>query len=218
MPVSYDAALALVKKHKTELSVADPDEYIENLTKLIGGQPDDRRAAVTIAVGAAQSLITIGVAVFGALAVFILNYRSTHSDLGSSLSVWLLVIAAAVTLLSMWSGYKAIGIAYQRGQRPSGADPSWSTKPLASWLGFQSMSGLVALAFFGAAAFFWQSPPMTKGLSASPVAPGSVAPTCADALVVEGEWTRLEVRSAKTAITLPTSSTGGSSSYLIDRR
>jgi hypothetical protein len=34
MPVSYDAALALLERHKAELPVANPDEYIENLTNI----------------------------------------------------------------------------------------------------------------------------------------------------------------------------------------
>jgi hypothetical protein len=89
---------------------------------------------------------------------------------------------------------------------------------MAAWLGFQSTSGLVALVFFGAAAFFWHAASSTDRVTAAPVAVGSAVPSSAGAILIEGQWTRLNVRSAKATLDLPPPAGSASGAYVIERQ
>jgi hypothetical protein len=122
---------------------------------------EDQRAAVLIAVDAAKSLITIGVAFFAALGAFALNYRSNHTVFLTAWPILLMTVSAVVTVISMIVGLAAIGKAYQRGQRPPnpGGEPSWSTKPISGLLGWQSNLGLLALALFAGSIVMWEQRP-----------------------------------------------------------
>lgn len=169
-PIPFERALDVLLAHKSELNVPDPDGYLADLRSHIELKPDDgqadRRAAVLIAVDASKALTTIGVAFFAALGAFALNYRSTHIAAITLMPVSLFVASALFTLGSMWIGFIAIGKAYKRGQRPPDAEgPSWSTLPLSNLLGAQSITGLIALLFFGAAVFLWSPGPATDTTS-----------------------------------------------------
>jgi hypothetical protein len=162
MPDPYPEAVQLLEHYKAELGVAEPDTYVAAVTAALAAHENERaadaRAAATMAVDAAKSLITIGIAFFAALGAFALNYRSTHANLTISHSVLLLALAAFLTVASMWSGFIAIGTAYKRGQRPADTQgPPWSTRPLSGFLGAQSLLGLLALLCFGGAVLSWDA-------------------------------------------------------------
>ena len=71
--------------------------------------------------------MTIGIAFFAALCVFVLSYRSSHDTVDHSTPFILLSIAAALTIISIISGFVAIGRAYKDGQRAADADGhSWN--------------------------------------------------------------------------------------------
>ena len=73
-----------------------------------------------IAVDAAKSLITIGVALFlQLLGAFALNYRSNHTVFLTAWPILLMTASAVVTVISMMVGLAAIGRAYRRGQETS---------------------------------------------------------------------------------------------------
>jgi hypothetical protein len=216
MPVSFSEALDVVQRHSADLKVADPSKYIADFAAYLETTPEDRRAAVTMAVDASKSLMNIGVVFFGAVGAFILSYSSTHTWRPNLWPVILLCLAGLASVLSMWAGFIAIGIGYQRGQRP--ADPAgapWSTKPLSPYLRNQSILGLLALALFASGVVLWHGSAGQDGLSVRQVATGSAAPATPGALKIEGEWTHLMVRHGQVEATLAPTGPGQTNSFEI---
>jgi peptidoglycan hydrolase-like protein with peptidoglycan-binding domain len=149
MALSFPEAVRVVENDPEALGVSDPYGYIANLKAFLRGQPDDARVAVLIAVDAAKSLIGVGGAFFLALAAFILLFRFTETLL-------FLVISTILTVVSVATGLLAIGTAYRRGQQPADLRGApWSTKPFGWLLGVQSLTGVLALAFFAVAVVAW---------------------------------------------------------------
>jgi hypothetical protein len=155
MASHFQAAIDFIEARKTELGVTDADIYVANLTKYLDSK-EDSRAAVLIALDASKSLITIAVAFFAALGAFALNHRSNNQG-PISWSLVLLGASAILTVTSMFAGFKALGKACKRAQKPPDAEgPQWATEPLGWWLGTQSFLGLAALGCFGSAMFLWE--------------------------------------------------------------
>jgi outer membrane murein-binding lipoprotein Lpp len=164
MPRLFQEAFDFVAHHRDHLGVADPDAYVAQLRVFMDQEPEDARAATSVAVDAAKSLINIGVASFAALGAFALTYRSTHTTFTLSISVVLLAISALVTIAGMIAGFAAIGLAHRRDHRPADADgPPWATRPLSPLFRVQSLLGLGALVLFAIAVFFWDAGSSTPG-------------------------------------------------------
>ena len=156
MPRSFPEAFDFVEQHRDHLGVGDPDAYVAQLRAFMDQAPENARAAVTIAVGAAKNLINIGVAFFAALGAFALTYRSTHAAFSLSIPVVLLLLSALATIASMIVGFAAIGLAYRRDQRPADAEgPPPAPRPLFRFFRVQSFMGLGALVLFAIAVLFW---------------------------------------------------------------
>ena len=156
MPRSFPEAFDFVEHHRDHLGVADPDAYVAQLRVFMDRTPEAARAATTIAVDAAKSLINIGVAFFAALGAFALTYRSTHATFSFSIPVVLLSLSALVTIATTIAGFAAIGLAYRRDQRPADAEGfSSTTRALFRLLRAQSLMGLGALVLFAIAVLFW---------------------------------------------------------------
>jgi peptidoglycan hydrolase-like protein with peptidoglycan-binding domain len=155
MALSFPEAVRVVENDPEALGVSDPYGYIANLKAFLRGQPDDARVAVLIAVDAAKSLIGVGGAFFLALAAFILLFRSSIVS-GFTETLLFLVISTILTVVSVATGLLAIGTAYRRGQQPADLRGApWSTKPFGWLLGVQSLTGVLALAFFAVAVVAW---------------------------------------------------------------
>ena len=136
------------------LACGDPKRVRQS--ESLTDKEDYQRSVVLIAAHASKSLMTIGIAFVAALGVFVLSYRSRHDTIDHSTSVILLAIAAALTIISVISGFMAIGRAYKDGQRSADGDGrSWAIKPLRWRLNAQSLFGLAALGCFIVAVVSW---------------------------------------------------------------
>jgi hypothetical protein len=157
MPSSFPEAERVVEQHVDELGVTDPAGYLRSFSTYLELKPEDARKAVSMAVDASKTLISIGVALFTALGAILITSISAREVITFSNSLRLVTaFAAALTIVSMWSGFMAIGKAYRRGQRPGdAAGPPWATRAISSQLGFQSLTGLGALFLFALAVGLW---------------------------------------------------------------
>ena len=158
MSLSFQEAFDFVAHNRDHLGVADPDAYVAQLRVFMEQEREDARAAATVAVDAAKTLINIGVACFAALGAVALMYRSTHATFTLSISVVLLSISALVTIAGIIAGFAAIGSAHRGDQSPADADgPLRATHPLSPLFRVQSLSGLGALVLLAIAVLFWDA-------------------------------------------------------------
>ncbi len=113
-------------------------------------QEEDQRLAVQIALSAVQAFFQIAV---GFSAVLIGYYQFAVKDVSGTrdLTYWLIIVSGTLAMASMICGFKALSLAYKRGDGRvvTGANEAiWLTKPLSGWMGWQSTTGLLALLSF----------------------------------------------------------------------
>jgi hypothetical protein len=225
MPIPNDYAIALKylddNKAAALPALVDADrvrvlaELRDIVERLYERKPEDLRAAVSMAVDAAKTLVTIAIAFFVAIGGFIVQYVGTHDSIWSA-TLWLLVLAALAGIASMIAGFFAIGQAFKNAQGISLATatrPMWSTEPMKGYLDFQSFAGLAGLVLFGFAVLFWSSPP-TGGLAATPVSLNSPVPSVGSKIRIEGTWSNLTVRRGGLSISAPAPSSAGQTQAL----
>ena len=219
MPADYATALTYLENNKTAalpgpgLQNMDRDRILGELRdiveRLYDRKPEDLRAAVTMAVDAAKTLVAIAIAFFVAVGGFMVQYAATHDSIWSA-TLWLLAAAALAGVVSMIAGFFAIGTAFKNAQAIPPASPTttpmWSTAPMKRSLNFQSYAGLAGLALFAFALVFW-SAPQIGGLAATPILPSSPIPSVGSKIRIEGVWSSLIVRRGGLSITAPVPST-----------
>lgn len=202
IPAEYNVALKYLEDNKTALpglNGADQDRVVieikDIVSRLYDRKPEDLRAAVVMAIDAAKTLTTIGIAFFVALGGFAVQYVSNHNSVISWWSL-LITVSAVLTVISIINGFRATGVAFKNAQGISNAGTPaqmWSTEPLKGYLDRQSWIGLLALICFGISLFFWSTPP-TGGLTATQVTVSSPPPNAGSRLRIEGNWTNLTIR------------------------
>lgn len=219
---SYDAGLLLIRNNKGALPAtdfptqADQDSYVAAFSAYIS-RSDDHRAAVQMAVDAAKSLIAIGIAFFAAIGAIIVQYTSSHpfSFFGPEIPM---AAAALLSVISMISGFKAIGKAYNNAMSTTAPlKPAWRTEPLQTPLAIQSFIGLLALFAFAGGIILWNQG-AAAGISVSPTNAAAASPTTAGEFTLQGTWSTLSVQHGGIEVKLAPTPVGQTSAFQIDMR
>jgi hypothetical protein len=199
--LQLDPAIEIVSKYRAELpgTLSEQAEYIQWLKAFTDAAQvrtdEDRRAAVEIAVGVANSLVQIAIAIFVVIVGFI-QFGIDKFGGWTVAPITLFVLAAVFALLSMIAGFSALSRAYKRGEGRERGN-AWTTLPLKKLLNLQAGAGLFSLVAFALAVGWAYSHP-NAAVDHIAVKFGSGANQLllhAQPIVIKASWSDLEIRS-----------------------
>lgn len=201
MSLDIDVTLQILEQHKASFGGTDTfqNAQIKEAKKLLSRTAEDKREASKLAIDAAKTLVTIGVAVFVALGGFV-QFAKKEGLAWADTPIILFALSALLVLLSMILGLVAMSKTWKRGEGSANTDETaWWTPSIKNQLNGQAWAGIVGLVFFGAAIVLWDNAPSNQipELTFSITSQSQSTQLISGPVFVTGQWSSLTLMPAK---------------------